>query len=63
MLQVADELTKKWDTLVNEQHIPLCQYMSMFALKSLLVALFGEHMKSDAEVLEFKKVYDIVSTV
>lgn len=58
--EIADELAKKWETMLNEEHIPLTQFMSMFALKAVLAALFGEKMKNDKEVLEFKNVYDVI---
>ena len=60
MFQVADEMVTKWETLVKEEHIPLCQYMSMYALKSVLIALYGEVMKDDKQVLDFKRTYDVV---
>ncbi|KAJ8313733.1 hypothetical protein KUTeg_008294 [Tegillarca granosa] len=57
--EVANELEKKWSTLVKEEHIPLSQYMSAFALKIVLRALFGQSFKDDKEVLEFRRNYDI----
>ena len=51
----------KWNTLLNEEHVPLCQYMSMFALKAVLLALFGKSMKDDKAVLDFHQKYDLVS--
>jgi len=53
-------MVTKWETLVKEEHIPLCQYMSMYALKSVLIALYGEVMKDDKQVLDFKRTYDVV---
>ena len=44
----------------DDQHIPLTQYMFMFALKTVLLALYGNAMKDDKEVEEFKKRYDKV---
>ena len=53
-------MATKWDSLVKEEHVPLCQYMSMFALKAVLLALFGSFMKDDKEVLNFHREYEIV---
>ena len=47
--------------MLNDEHIPLIQYMYTFALKSVLATLYGEKMKDDKAVLEFKAVYDVVS--
>jgi hypothetical protein len=54
-------MVKKWETMLNDQHIPLVQYMYAFALKAVLASLYGEKMKDDKAVLEFKGVYDAVS--
>ena len=53
-------MVKKWDSLVKEDHIPTTEYMSMFALKAVLLALYGKHMNDDKKVLEFKHIYDQV---
>lgn len=58
---VANALAAKWDTLKGTtDHIPLCEYMSMFALKAVLLALFGNQMKDDKEVLKFERSYSVV---
>ena len=43
--------------------MPLCQYMYMFALKANLLALFGNTMKEDKAVLDFRQKYEIVSII
>ncbi|XP_052251216.1 cytochrome P450 20A1-like [Dreissena polymorpha] len=58
--EVADGLVKKWTGLVKEDHIPVSEYMSVFALKAVLLALYGKAMKDDKKVLEFKHIYDNV---
>ncbi|XP_060554899.1 cytochrome P450 20A1-like [Ruditapes philippinarum] len=58
--EIADEMVKKWETMLNDQHIPLVQYMYAFALKAVLASLYGEKMKDDKAVLEFKAVYDAI---
>ena len=59
-----DDLAKKWEQLCDgTQHIPICQYMSLFALKAVLLALFGNFMKDDKEVLEFERHYMQVSVL
>ncbi|KAK3108521.1 hypothetical protein FSP39_009786 [Pinctada imbricata] len=56
---VADDLEKKWGQLVKEEHIPLGQYMSAFAIKVVLNTLFGEYFTTDKEILAFRRNYDI----
>jgi hypothetical protein len=54
-------LVKKWTSLVKEEHIALSQYMSAYALKVVLLTLMGDTFNDDKEVLEFRRLYDIVS--
>ncbi|WAQ93639.1 CP20A-like protein [Mya arenaria] len=56
--EIADELVKKWDGLVKEDHIPVTEYMTMFTLKAVLLSLYGKYMKDDKKVVEFKHIYD-----
>lgn len=59
--EVADTLATKWEGFEKEKsHVPLCQYMSTFALKTVLLALFGNQMKDDQEVLKFERQYAVV---
>ncbi|XP_053373354.1 cytochrome P450 20A1-like [Mercenaria mercenaria] len=58
--EIADELAKKWETMLNDEHIALTQYMYAFALKAVLASLYGEKMKDDKAVLEFRSTYDVV---
>ncbi|XP_052805884.1 cytochrome P450 20A1-like [Mya arenaria] len=58
--EIADELVKKWDGLVKEDHIPVTEYMTMFTLKAVLLSLYGKYMKDDKKVVEFKHIYDQV---
>lgn len=46
---------------MKEEHIALSQYMSAYALKVVLLTLMGDTFKDDKEVLEFRRLYDIVS--
>ena len=57
---IADNLVKKWTSLVKEEHIALSQYMSAYALKVVLLTLMGDTFNDDKEVLEFRRLYDIV---
>ncbi|KAL4222448.1 hypothetical protein ACF0H5_018487 [Mactra antiquata] len=60
--EIANELAKKWESKVKEEHIPITEYMVAFALKAVLAALYGKQMKSDKKVLEFKELYQGVWT-
>ena len=53
----------KWSELLDEPKIPLSQYTCMFSLKAVLLTLFGNIMKAEKEVLDFKKAYDVVRTL
>ncbi|CAC5367291.1 CYP20A [Mytilus coruscus] len=55
----ANDLSKKFSSLVKEEHIALSQYMSAYALKIVLLTLMGDTFKDDKEVLEFRRLYDI----
>ena len=63
LLQVANDISNSWSTMLDEQHVPLTQYMFMLALKAILQALFVNIMKDDKEVLEFKRKYDQVRCI
>ncbi|KAL4227899.1 hypothetical protein ACF0H5_013340 [Mactra antiquata] len=58
--EIANNIVKTWEATSEDEHIPVTQFMMGFALKAVLSALFGEHMKADKNVLEFKQHYDMV---
>ncbi|KAL3872161.1 hypothetical protein ACJMK2_040108 [Sinanodonta woodiana] len=60
--EVADEIANKWLTLTNEEHVPLGMYMSDFALKAVLITLFGKNIKDDKNISEFRRKYYICWT-
>ncbi|CAH1789284.1 unnamed protein product [Owenia fusiformis] len=56
--KLGKEISAKWNTMLDEQHIPLCQHMFAFAIKSITITSFGEFFQNDEQVLEFRKAYD-----
>ena len=46
---MADELSDKWAKMVNGPIIPLTQYTSLYALKTIVHTLLGNIMKDDSK--------------
>ncbi|KAL4227902.1 hypothetical protein ACF0H5_013343 [Mactra antiquata] len=57
---IANNIVKTLEAMDEDEHIPLTQFMMNYALRTGLAALFGEHRKSDRNVLELKKIYNKV---
>ncbi|XP_033762755.1 cytochrome P450 20A1-like [Pecten maximus] len=57
---VSDALTKKWSSLVKEEHVPLSIHMLAYSLKISLLTMFGETFSDDKDILEFQHCYDVV---
>ena len=58
---MSDDLVEKISSLVEEEHVALSQYMNEFAVKIALVCLMGDRFRNDQDVLEFRRLYGIVS--
>lgn len=59
-VQTAGELSKKWSTMIGEEHIPLGQYMAAYALKVILRTIFGNFYLDDKEIVAFGRHFDVV---
>ncbi|KAL5006350.1 hypothetical protein ScPMuIL_015156 [Solemya velum] len=57
--KTAGELSKKWSTMIGEEHIPLGQYMAAFALKVILRTTFGGFFLDDKEIVAFGRHFDV----
>ncbi|XP_043549078.1 cytochrome P450 20A1 [Chiloscyllium plagiosum] len=60
LLELADELVTKWLSYPEAQHVPLCQHMLGFAMKSVTRAAMGSHFENDQEVIRFRKNHESI---
>ncbi|XP_067882958.1 cytochrome P450 20A1 isoform X2 [Heterodontus francisci] len=60
ILKLADELVTKWLSYPESQHVPLCQHMLGFAMKSVTQAAMGRRFESDQEVIRFRKNHESI---
>ncbi|KAK2494370.1 hypothetical protein MC885_008982, partial [Smutsia gigantea] len=55
LLQLSEELLDKWLSYPESQHVPLCQHMLGFAMKSVTQMVMGSTFEDDQEVIHFQK--------
>ncbi|XP_067844068.1 cytochrome P450 20A1 isoform X2 [Heptranchias perlo] len=60
VLKLADELVSKWLSYPEAQHVPLCQHMLGFAMKSVTQAAMGSRFEDDQEVIRFRKNHESI---
>ncbi|XP_062907834.1 cytochrome P450 20A1 isoform X1 [Mobula hypostoma] len=60
ILKLADELVSKWLSYPESQHVPLCQHLLGFAMKSVTQTAMGSRFESDQEVIRFRKDHDSI---
>ncbi|XP_005998899.1 cytochrome P450 20A1 isoform X2 [Latimeria chalumnae] len=60
ILKHAEELVSKWTSYTASQHVPLCQHMLGFAMKSVTQAAMGSKFEDDQEVIRFRKNHDAI---
>lgn len=60
-LKLSEELLAKWLSLPEAQHVPLCQHMLGFAMKSVTQTAMGSSFEDDGEVIQFRRYHDAVS--
>ena len=48
--------------MATNEHIPLRQDMLAISLKAITRSSFGDYFDSDEKILEFRKLYDDVSS-
>ena len=57
--QTTNETMLKIDRLTEDEHVPLKEYMFSFAIKTAMLAIYGDSFNDDAEVLKLKRSYDV----
>ncbi|KAI5769861.1 CYP20A1 [Gulo gulo luscus] len=55
LLKLSEELLDKWLSYPEAQHVPLCQHMLGFAMKSVTQMVLGSTFEDDQEVILFQK--------
>ncbi|XP_037021907.2 cytochrome P450 20A1 isoform X2 [Artibeus jamaicensis] len=60
LLKLSKELLDKWLSYPESQHVPLCQHMLGFAMKSVTRMVMGSTFEDDQEVIRFQKNHGIV---
>uniref|UniRef100_A0A8C0P3X3 Cytochrome P450 family 20 subfamily A member 1 n=2 Tax=Canis lupus familiaris TaxID=9615 RepID=A0A8C0P3X3_CANLF len=55
LLKLSEELLDKWLSYPESQHVPLCQHMLGFAMKSVTQMVMGSTFEDDQEVIHFQK--------
>lgn len=61
LFQLSEELLNKWLSYPESQHVPLCQHMLGFAMKSVTQMVMGSTFEDDQEVIRFQKNHGTVS--
>ncbi|XP_002919170.1 cytochrome P450 20A1 [Ailuropoda melanoleuca] len=60
LLKLSEELLDKWLSYPESQHVPLCQHMLGFAMKSVTQMVMGSTFEDDQEVIHFQKNHGTV---
>ncbi|XP_037705670.1 cytochrome P450 20A1 isoform X2 [Choloepus didactylus] len=60
LLKLSEELLDKWLSCPETQHVPLCQHMLGFAMKSVTQMVLGSTFEDDQEVISFQKNHGMV---
>ncbi|XP_032880392.1 cytochrome P450 20A1 [Amblyraja radiata] len=60
IVKLAEELVSKWLMHPESQHVPLCQHLLGFAMKSVTQTAMGNRFENDQEVICFQKGHDLV---
>ncbi|XP_036109406.1 abl interactor 2 isoform X5 [Molossus molossus] len=60
LLKLSEELLDKWLSYPESQHVPLCQHMLGFAMKSVTQVVMGSTFEDDQEVIRFQKNHGTV---
>ncbi|XP_073407535.1 cytochrome P450 20A1-like isoform X2 [Dendrobates tinctorius] len=60
IIKLSEELLSKWSSIPQSQHVPLCQHMLGFAMKSVTQTAMGSTFEDNQEVLRFRKNHDTI---
>ncbi|XP_073489413.1 cytochrome P450 20A1 isoform X2 [Aquarana catesbeiana] len=58
IIKLSEELLAKWSSYPQAQHVPLCQHMLGFAMKSVTQTAMGSGFEDEQEVIRFRKNHD-----
>uniref|UniRef100_K7GGM1 Cytochrome P450 family 20 subfamily A member 1 n=1 Tax=Pelodiscus sinensis TaxID=13735 RepID=K7GGM1_PELSI len=58
--KLSEELLAKWLSFPESQHVPLCQHMLGFAMKSVTQTAMGSSFEDDREVIRFRRNHDAI---
>ncbi|CAM4537873.1 cytochrome P450 20A1 isoform X1 [Lepidochelys kempii] len=58
--KLSEELLAKWLSFPESQHVPLCQHMLGFAMKSVTQTAMGGSFEDDREVIRFRRNHDAI---
>ncbi|XP_019409297.1 PREDICTED: cytochrome P450 20A1 [Crocodylus porosus] len=58
--KLSEELLAKWLSFPESQHVPLCQHMLGFAMKSVTQTAMGSYFEDDQEVIQFRRNHDAI---
>uniref|UniRef100_A0A8D0H2W8 Cytochrome P450 family 20 subfamily A member 1 n=1 Tax=Sphenodon punctatus TaxID=8508 RepID=A0A8D0H2W8_SPHPU len=58
--KLSEELLAKWLSFPESQHVPLCQHMLGFAMKSVTQIAMGSRFEDDQEVIRFRRNHDAI---
>ncbi|XP_075036260.1 cytochrome P450 20A1 [Mixophyes fleayi] len=60
IIKLSEELLAKWSSYPQSQHVPLCQHMLGFAMKSITQTAMGSSFEDDQEVIRFRKNHEAI---
>ncbi|KAM8933777.1 cytochrome P450 20A1 [Pelodytes ibericus] len=60
LIKLSEELLAKWNSYPQSQHVPLCQHMLGFAMKSVTQTAMGSGFEDEQEVICFRKNHDAI---
>ncbi|XP_049629252.1 cytochrome P450 20A1 isoform X2 [Suncus etruscus] len=60
LVKLSEELLDKWLSYPESQHIPLCQHLLGFAMRSVTQLVMGSTFEDDQEVICFQKNHSTV---
>ncbi|XP_038605526.1 cytochrome P450 20A1 isoform X1 [Tachyglossus aculeatus] len=60
LIKLSEELLAKWLSCPESQHVPLCQHMLGYAIKSVTQVAMGGSFENDQEIIRFRKNHDAI---
>ncbi|XP_069471624.1 cytochrome P450 20A1 [Ambystoma mexicanum] len=60
ILKLSEELVAKWLSIPGSQHVPLCQHMLCYAMKSVTQTAMGNSCEDEQELIRFRKNHSAI---